>query len=90
MKNGTIKEIVYKLGADVCGIASVDKFQNAPKGFHPNDILSDSKSVIIFGKQFLKGTFISKIHAPYTLARNQLIQDMDNLAINVSIKIEKN
>ncbi len=41
MENETIKEMVYKLGADVCGIVTIERFQNAPSGFHPNDILSD-------------------------------------------------
>ncbi|HNW50026.1 MAG TPA: hypothetical protein PKH79_03025 [Prolixibacteraceae bacterium] len=34
----SIKEVAYSLGADVCGIANVERFTNAPKGFHPSDI----------------------------------------------------
>ncbi|MBP1631253.1 MAG: putative Fe-S protein-like protein [Bacteroidetes bacterium] len=90
MRNETIKEIVYQLGADICGIANVDKFRNAPKGFHPQDIFSGSKSVIVFAKQFPKGTFLSQSYAPYTMARNQLIQEIDILALNLSLIIEKN
>ena len=90
MKNDKIKEFVYQFGADVCGIASIDRFQNAPKGFHPTDILLNAKSVIIFGKQFPKGSFISISKAPYTLIRNQLIQYVDNLALNLSFMIEEN
>jgi epoxyqueuosine reductase len=89
MKNGKIKEIVFQLGADVCGIANIDRFKNAPEGFHPFDILSDAVSVIIFGKQFPKGTFISKSTAPYTLVRDRLTQDTDNLALKLSLKIEE-
>ena len=89
MEKEAIKKIIYQLGADVCGVASVDEFQNAPEGFHPHDIFSGSRSVIIFGKQFPKGTFISESHAPYTLARQQLVQYVDNLSLNVSGLIEK-
>ncbi|MBN2348314.1 MAG: hypothetical protein JXJ22_05725 [Bacteroidales bacterium] len=68
--NRAIKETAYRMGADVCGVAGIERFQDAPDGFHPNDILPNAGSVIIFGKQFPKGTFISKSNAPYTLARN--------------------
>jgi epoxyqueuosine reductase len=90
MNSDKIKEISYQFGADVCGIANIERFQDAPKGFHPTDILSDAKSVIVFGKQFPHGTFISKSNAPYTLVRNQLIQKMDDLALIIVYKIEEN
>jgi epoxyqueuosine reductase len=89
MKNDEIKKIVYQFGANICGITSIDRFQNAPKGFHPADILSDAKSVIVFGKPFTKGSFISTSKAPYTLIRNQLIQYVDNLALNLSLFLEE-
>jgi epoxyqueuosine reductase QueG len=89
MKNATIKKIVCQLGADVCGIANIESFQNAPQGFHPVDLLVDARSVIVFGKQFLKGTFKAKSNAPYTLVRNLLIQFIDNLALQLSYKIEE-
>jgi epoxyqueuosine reductase len=84
----SIKELAYSLGADVCGIALVADFQDAPKGFHPTDILSDAKSVIVYGKQFPRGTFLSKSNAPYTMARNQLIQQVDDLSVKLSTTIE--
>jgi hypothetical protein len=33
-----IKHIVIKSGADLFGIAPIDRFDGAPKGFHPIDI----------------------------------------------------
>ena len=90
MKNLKIKEIANQLGADICGIANIEKFENAPKGFHPTDILPNAKSVIIFGKQFPKGTFLSNSNAPYTLVRNQLILEIDKLSLNLAYKIEEN
>jgi hypothetical protein len=36
-----IKEIVMRLGADVCGIAGIDRFSEAPKGFHPRDVFPE-------------------------------------------------
>lgn len=50
-----IKEIMYALGADVCGIANIDRFSDAPQGFSPNDIYDDCRSVIVFGIALPKG-----------------------------------
>lgn len=33
-----IKERLYELGADLCGIAGVDRFGEAPEGYHPLDV----------------------------------------------------
>jgi epoxyqueuosine reductase len=89
MEKDTLKEIIYQQGADVCGIANIERFEHAPKGFHPTDILSNAKSVVVFGKQFLKGVFISSSNVPYSLVRNQLIQEMDNLAIKIAYLLEE-
>lgn len=54
MKNH-IKEFVLNLGADLCGIANIERFSDAPEGFHPKGILPQCKSVIIFGIALPKG-----------------------------------
>ena len=51
-----IRSIVKSLGADVCGIASIERFKDAPSGFAPTDIYKDCKSVIAFGVALPKGT----------------------------------
>lgn len=50
-----IRSIFISLGADVCGIANIDRFKDAPEGFHPTDIHKDCRSVIVFGKALPKG-----------------------------------
>lgn len=90
MNNISVKEIVYGLGADVCGIADITRFEKAPEGFHPENILANARSVIVIGKQFPKGTFISNSTVPYTLVRNQLIQFLDNVSLNLSYLLEEN
>lgn len=42
-----IKGIAFNLGADLCGIAPVNRFKDAPDGFKPNDIYEPAKSQII-------------------------------------------
>jgi hypothetical protein len=48
-----INSITLTLGADKCGIASIDRFSSAPTGFHPTDIYSKCKSVVVFLKKLL-------------------------------------
>lgn len=83
-----IKELAVRLGADVCGIAGVGRFSQAPKGFHPEDILPQAKSVVVFAKQFPKGVFNAKTNAPYTLIRDSLMHTIDAIAIDIVMAIE--
>ena len=71
MDSNYIKEMAYSLGADVCGIGSIDRFKEAPKGFHPLDIYSEAKSVILFGKQFSASLFDANTNVPYTFVKNK-------------------
>jgi epoxyqueuosine reductase len=88
MTNQSIREIISQSGCDAYGVASTERFEDAPRGFHPKDILPDAKSVIVLGKQFPKGTFKALSNAPYTMARNQLIQAMDELSLSLSLRLE--
>lgn len=89
MNTQLIKNTILQLGADVCGVADVEKFVEAPIGFHPKDVLTGAKSVVVFGKQFTKGAFLSRSKAPYTVVRNQLIQHVDSIALEASFRIEE-
>ncbi len=44
-----VKEMVKGLGADIVGIASVDRFEGAPPGHGPLELLPGAKSVIVAG-----------------------------------------
>ncbi len=50
-----IRSKILNLGADVCGFASVNLFEDAQTGFHPTDIWKDCKTVIVFGIALPKG-----------------------------------
>lgn len=84
-----VKEIMLSLGADLCGIASIDRFEDAPKGFHPLDVLPSCKSVISFGCRFPVGTLLCKSNTPYTRVRNSITPKMDVIALNFCIEMEK-
>ena len=58
----TKKKLVQK-GADICGIASINRFDDAPKGFHPCDIFPDCRSVIVFASHFPLSTAMINVNA---------------------------
>lgn len=89
METDFVKDTVYNLGADICGVARVERFTDAPQGFHPHDILPDTQSVIVFGKQFTKSVFEANSNAPYTLVRDNLIEKIDDISVSLSLKIEE-
>jgi epoxyqueuosine reductase QueG len=83
-----IKNRVIELGADVCGIANIDRFKDAPKGFHPTDIYPDCKSVIVYGVALPKG--LTKA-APiiYGHFNYDICKRIDALSLQTAKEIEK-
>ena len=84
-----IKNILFALGADLCGVASLDRFSDAPNGFHPTDVMPSCKSVISFACRFPIGTLRCKSAIPYTRVRNSMTPKMDAIAIDFCIEMEK-
>lgn len=84
-----VKQIAYALGADLCGIASVDRFVDAPKGYHPLDVMPTCKSVISFACSFPVGTLMCNCAAPYTRVRNSITPKMDAIALELCRALEK-
>ncbi|MCL1933210.1 MAG: hypothetical protein FWF53_05320 [Candidatus Azobacteroides sp.] len=83
-----VKQILYELGADFCGVASVERFRESPEGFSPTDTLPSCKSVVVFGKKFLKGTLDCRNTVPYTIVRNMLSDILDIMAVNFCNRME--
>lgn len=89
MNSEHVKKLLVSLGADLCGIASIERFSEAPKGFHPLDIMPSCRSVISFGCRFPVGTLICSSPVPYTQARNTITPKMDAIALDFCIEMEK-
>ncbi|MBN1573224.1 MAG: epoxyqueuosine reductase [Deltaproteobacteria bacterium] len=84
-----LKEKVFLLGADLCGIAPVSRFFDAPEGFHPSDIYPDGRSVVIFASHFPKSTFEPSTTVPYTFVRNLLVDKLDQISFQLSLYLEE-
>ena len=80
-----VKDYVFSLGADLCGIASIDRFDNAPKGYHPSDVLPTCKSVISFACQFPTATIRCNSNIPYTRVRNSITDKIDSISLDICI-----
>lgn len=74
-----IKKLGKESGADLVGIASIDRFGNAPAGSSPTDKLSTCKSVIVFAGIFPKDT-LDKDTVTYTAIRNSMVTKLDGIA----------
>lgn len=84
-----VKELLISLGADLCGIASLEHFSDAPKGYRPTDVFPCCKSVISFAVRFPVGALVCQTHAVYTRIRNTITPQMDAIALNACIELEK-
>lgn len=83
-----IKDIAKNLGADLCGIASLDKFKDAPEGHHPLDIYHDCKSVIVFAKRVPSGSIYADNCIPHTHVNNIVTHEVDQLGFYLCLILE--
>jgi epoxyqueuosine reductase QueG len=83
-----VKRIAEELGMDLCGVASVDRFEEAPRGYHPRDVLPQCKSVVVIGRKFLHSTLHSPSLIPYSIVRNKLTEKMDYAGLELCYRLE--
>lgn len=88
MLNSEIKETAYASGADICGIASIERFTTAPEGFHPTDIYSDTKSVVVFARRFPAGAVKSENPFPYSISEEIVTDQIRYITYNFSLLLE--
>ena len=89
MDSREVKRIMFSLGADLCGIANVGRFDDAPEGYHPLDVLPSCKSVVSFACRFPAGTLACKTAVPYTRVRNSITPKLDAIALDFCIEMDK-
>jgi epoxyqueuosine reductase len=87
MKAADVKETALKLGADICGIGNIERFEDAPEGRHPKDVLPSCRSVIVFGIRFNASTMNAASASPYTVARNTVAAELNEVACRLALAI---
>ena len=84
-----IREVAIKNGVDLFGIASVDRFENAPKGFHPKDIYFKTETVIAFAIKLPTETLYADNPVPFTHVNTLTMQKMDLITYDISTELDK-
>lgn len=77
------------LGADLCGIAQMARFVDAPAGFHPTDIYPACRSVIVFAKRLPKGLAAVSPRIINNHLSDIVISELDRISYLGSLEIEK-
>ncbi len=89
IQSGEIKRQAINLGVDLCGIASVECFADAPSGFHPTDIVKECKSVIVLASRFPVSALFVSSPAAYTFAMLKSADKMDSVTFQIALELEK-
>ena len=85
---GILKKRQPDFGADLCNIAPIDRFKDAPEGFHPQDVFPGCKSVIVLASQFARSTLSARSNVPYTFERNMMVRKMDEISFELANQLD--
>ena len=77
-----VKEVARKLGADLVGIADVERFEGAPKQMDPRYINPDAKALIVIGLRIPRGTLRGIEEGTYFLSYSSQGYGSINLIYN--------
>ena len=83
-----IKNLAKQFGSDLCGVASVDKFENAPRGFHPKDVFEDTKSLIALACRVPESALFAKTSIPYSAMSDVIMTKVHSIAISLVLELE--
>lgn len=84
----TLKQFAFNKGADLVGIASIDRFHKAPARHKPTDLLPDAKTVVVCAMRIMHGV----LNSQFTVYHNAMMtihQSLDKLAFEIALFIEK-
>ena len=83
-----IKEVALKNGVDLFGIASIDRFEYAPEGFHPRDIYDRTETVIVFAIKLPTESLFADNPVPFTHVNTMAMQRMDLITYTISTELD--
>lgn len=89
MMKEKIREKVLSYGADVCGFAGIERFTDAPQGFHPRDIFPECQSIVTFGKALPKGLYKVNSRLIYGHFNTFACPEVDHLAYQTASLLER-
>lgn len=84
-----IKNTARRLGADLCGIAPVKRFKDAPRGFRPNDIFKQARSVVVIAKRVPDSAFLSENPVPYTFTCDVTLEAVHQMICQLALSLQE-
>ena len=84
----SIKAISMDCGADLCGVAPVERFSLAPAGFHPRDVFEQTRSVAAFAVRVPDSAFASPSAVPYTFFTTQVLDAVSKVTYELVCRLE--
>jgi epoxyqueuosine reductase QueG len=83
-----IKTIALSEGACIFGVAPVKRFQDAPSGHKPHEILPKARSVVVTGLKLLNGIVETLPSRPYAFHYTLLNNELNRIALKISRYLE--
>jgi epoxyqueuosine reductase len=84
-----IKDFFAGLGASVAGIAPVERFGSAPKGFHPRDLFAACRAVIVFGIAMPRALMETERRIVYLKAMQECLAELDRMSFLAGVWLER-
>jgi epoxyqueuosine reductase QueG len=88
ISSAIVKKFARSIGADLAGIASVDRFDAAPAGHRPVDILSGARSVLVCAMR-IPGSIMDGPITSYHSTMTTVHIRLDELAMDLALFLEK-
>jgi len=83
-----LKSLVMKCGVDLCGIAPVERFREAPEGFRPTDIYPLAKAVLVIAKRVPQAALLSGSPVPYKFTSDVVLDEVFRITCNLSLRLQ--
>ncbi|MDT8902403.1 hypothetical protein [Anaeroselena agilis] len=88
METMEIKRQAALLGADLCGVAPLERFADAPAGFHPADVAKGCRSVLAVACRF-PAAALDASPAAYTFVRNKMVDKLDAITFRLAADLDR-
>jgi epoxyqueuosine reductase len=83
-----LKQFAIEKGAELVGVAPVERFAEAPAGHHPGDILEGAKSVVVCGRTIPLGVLYGPASS-YDRTMGATHSRLDHLAVEIALFLER-
>ncbi len=88
LSSSKLKKSALSLGAELVGIAPVERFESAPEGHSPGDILKGARSVVVMALRLPESVLEGPATA-YQCTMDAVHRRLDDLAVRVALFLEE-